>query len=579
MLQYRLAAFFWINFFLIVSGSTVFCQNIDSIYALQQGPERTVTIGFRAWRLALNKQPEKLNALTRYVQQNGNAQEKLYLEEALAGIAQPAEATFEKILASNDYFIKKFTEAKDPFLIAYGYFTRAQRLEEKKYNNEALENFMYCYDALKKDPAKNFYRQGWWLHQIAGSYYSFKDYEKAVQIAKQADSHGGRFTPNDKWFELVSPNLVGMSFLNSGEYDSARVWLLKTYERAKQQGSIPWIGIAGGNIGNTYYLQKKYAEAAPYFAAGLDTCVKLQIWDNVSPFASNLADCYMHTGQISNVPELLQLARHAAEKDSSNVNWHKYYLAAADYYKLKGDSKQAFTCDDAANAYQQKLTASYDVTKKVRTEAGWAYQKKQLESELAFQKIKKEKLLLYGLIVGACLLLIIGILYFKRQKVKHLLKHEKLENEKLKAEEELHIALREIKDFTWHILEKNKMIEIYAAEIEKLKKQNDTITNEQLHSLESLRNSTVLTDTEWTSFKTMFEKVHPGYLKRLKLNYPDLTPAETRYLVFTKLNITSKEMAAMLGVSAEAVRNIRFRLKKKLNVEDSNELERMANEV
>lgn len=390
MLRYRLAALFYINCFLIVSAQTVTGQNIDSIYALPQGPERTVTIGFRAWTLALDKQTQKLNRLKNYVEQNGSTQEKLYLEEAIAGIAQPADAPFEKILATNDYFIKKFIEAKDPFLIAYGYFTRAQRFEEKKYNNEALENFMYCYDALKNDPAKIFYRQGWWLHQIAGSYYSFNDYEKAIQIAKLADSHGGRFTPNNKWFELVSPNLVAMSFLNNGIYDSARVWLLKTYERAKLQGSIPWIGIAGGNIGNTYYLQKKYKEAVSYFMPALDTCVKLKIWDNVSPFASSLADCYMHTGQISSVPALLSLAHQATEKDRSPVNWYKYYLVAANFHKLKGNSNLAFAFDDSAQLYEQKLTAEYDIVKKVRLETGWVFHKKQLQNELAFQKIKKK---------------------------------------------------------------------------------------------------------------------------------------------------------------------------------------------
>ena len=94
-----------------------------------------------------------------------------------------------------------------------------------------------------------------------------------------------------------------------------------------------------------------------------------------------------------------------------------------------------------------------------------------------------------------------------------------------------------------------------------------------------MRNATVLTEDEWAEFKKMFEKVHPGFLQRLKVNYPDLTAAETRYLVFTKLNISAKEMSSMLGVSAEAVRSIRFRLKKKLNLEDNNDLDRMANEV
>ncbi len=177
------------------------------------------------------------------------------------------------------------------------------------------------------------------------------------------------------------------------------------------------------------------------------------------------------------------------------------------------------------------------------------------------------------------MLSIIGFLIFKRHKLKSQLHNEILENEKLKAEEQLHLALAEIKDFTYHIVEKNKLIQSYSEEIDKLKLKNTTITEDQLVSLEALRSTTVLTDQEWTSFKANFEKVHPGYLQRLKTNYPDLTPAETRYLVFTKLAINSKEMAAMMGVSAEAIRNIRFRLKKKLNFSDSDELDKIANEI
>jgi DNA-directed RNA polymerase specialized sigma24 family protein len=70
----------------------------------------------------------------------------------------------------------------------------------------------------------------------------------------------------------------------------------------------------------------------------------------------------------------------------------------------------------------------------------------------------------------------------------------------------------------------------------------------------------------------MFEKVHPGFLQRLSANYTDLTPAETRFLVFLKLELDPKEMASMLGVSAEAIRSIRFRVKKKLMLEDARDI-------
>ncbi|WP_430901618.1 MULTISPECIES: hypothetical protein [unclassified Paraflavitalea] len=45
------------------------------------------------------------------------------------------------------------------------------------------------------------------------------------------------------------------------------------------------------------------------------------------------------------------------------------------------------------------------------------------------------------------------------------------------------------------------------------------------------------------------------------------------------MNITPKEMTAMLGVSTKTIRGIRFRLKKKLGLEGGSEIERLAHDI
>jgi DNA-binding CsgD family transcriptional regulator len=47
--------------------------------------------------------------------------------------------------------------------------------------------------------------------------------------------------------------------------------------------------------------------------------------------------------------------------------------------------------------------------------------------------------------------------------------------------------------------------------------------------------------------------------------FPELTPAEIRFMVLTRLQFSVKEMAAVLGVSGEAIRQMRYRIKKKLH--------------
>jgi hypothetical protein len=66
-------------------------------------------------------------------------------------------------------------------------------------------------------------------------------------------------------------------------------------------------------------------------------------------------------------------------------------------------------------------------------------------------------------------------------------------------------------------------------------------------------------------------------MPQLQEKHPHLALHETQFLVFTKMHISSKEMAGMMGVMAEDIRDVRFRLQQKLNLEDADELEQESN--
>ena len=66
-------------------------------------------------------------------------------------------------------------------------------------------------------------------------------------------------------------------------------------------------------------------------------------------------------------------------------------------------------------------------------------------------------------------------------------------------------------------------------------------------------------------FRQLFEQAYPHFFEKLHQLQPDLSPAEVRLLTLLKLNIPTKEMGFMLGVSAETIRKSRYRLRKKLD--------------
>jgi len=97
--------------------------------------------------------------------------------------------------------------------------------------------------------------------------------------------------------------------------------------------------------------------------------------------------------------------------------------------------------------------------------------------------------------------------------------------------------------------------------------------------MEKLISSTILTDDDWRHFRDLFEQVHPGLLYRLKEKYADLSPAEIRLLILTKLKLPSREMAHMLGITIDAIQKSRYRVRKKLNLEEESNLEVLIQEI
>lgn len=63
-----------------------------------------------------------------------------------------------------------------------------------------------------------------------------------------------------------------------------------------------------------------------------------------------------------------------------------------------------------------------------------------------------------------------------------------------------------------------------------------------------------------------------GFLAKMKTNYPALSPRELRLCSYLKLNVSSKEIAEYLGISIRGVESLRYRIRKKLNLDTGQDL-------
>lgn len=76
----------------------------------------------------------------------------------------------------------------------------------------------------------------------------------------------------------------------------------------------------------------------------------------------------------------------------------------------------------------------------------------------------------------------------------------------------------------------------------------------------------------WEEFEITFEKVHHGFYTKLNDKHPELTPNERRLCAFLRLNMSSKDIASITFQSSSSIKKARYRLRQKLNLEQSENL-------
>ncbi|MNI98827.1 hypothetical protein D3C73_1577500 [compost metagenome] len=69
-----------------------------------------------------------------------------------------------------------------------------------------------------------------------------------------------------------------------------------------------------------------------------------------------------------------------------------------------------------------------------------------------------------------------------------------------------------------------------------------------------------------------FERVHHSFFEKLIKLFPDLTAADMRLIALLKINLNNTDIAILLGISQDSLRVARHRLRKKLKLEQSEDL-------
>jgi tetratricopeptide (TPR) repeat protein/DNA-binding CsgD family transcriptional regulator len=402
------------------------------------------------------------------------------------------------------------------------------------------------------------------MYYIGQAYYDFADYRQAIYFLQKAlQVKPASF---NKSFQHSSRNTLGLSYQFLGNLDSSDFHFHQII--ASNPGPV-WVGIAQGNLGYNQFLRGNYAAAIPLLKADCTEALR----NNDSALASGslmtLAEISFRENRVTEAEQFTLQAWECVLKAGQYRRYQFLYPLLSKLYMARGQVQLAYTYLDSALYVKDSIGRQYSSLKLLAADRKIKQQQYDAELKKTEQE-KRLKIQQRNFLLGFLFLLMIGALLFYKNQRNRLRQERRIrELEMARVNQELAAATAQLEEFTRSISERNRLVD-------ELQQKIGTDNNE---ATARLYHSTILTNEEWQKFRTLFETVHQGYIKRLLEKIPDLSPAEVRFMALAKLGFSNKEMAASLGVSPQAIRVTRHRLRKKLHLPEEGSLAELVNSI
>lgn len=429
---------------------------------------------------------------------------------------------------------------------------------------EAIEYQLQAYRIFDKIGLENIPEAFSYLQGMAFMYYFFEDYPRTLQLLQEAAKN-----PYHSPSGLINNyNTQGMAHQKMRNYEAAKEAFKKAIELARSHGDSVWTGIACGNYGNTLSLQGKYAEAIEWLERDYKNNFIVEK-KNTAITSVYLAQAKLRTGNVMAAANYLDTARILEGNTNDPVFYTHYYNVRAEYYESVSDYRRANLYLDSSIRLKDSLKIIFNTQLMTNADRRLQAEKFMAELDKAANE-KRSSQLTRNLVIAGSVIVIAFILLILVSRNRTFKKEKELHEQKLK-----HAELQ-LNDYVSSLTEKNELIGKIREELNTIQQPDHS---EKLQYLNELLQFSLLTDNDWNRFKLLFEKVHPFFFASLKEKFPELTPAETRLLALIKLNLSPREMSAMLGISPDSITKLKYRLRKKLATKDlENDLKILVNE-
>lgn len=473
------------------------------------------------------------------------------------------------------------------------------------------------------------YENNNWLEELAGVYLKLGElyYNENFNLKKALSYYNMALdlaikTNNKKLIADVYNKIAGV-FFNQGSYEEALDFYLKSYDLCKNIRNKKGTARALNNIGEVYRIKGNYNKALNYYQRSLI------INKNISDFhqiATNLENMGMVESANGNTKEafsyyeksLLIYDENKLPNDKIQIliligkeylnqnSPEKAYNYFIDAYQNAKEINELIWMSESSLGISNALESMEDFKNslkyfKIHSQITDSLVNRQKADQLAIIRtsflddlnikelklknneialLEKEKRInainfkftLFILLVIVTIAILIVVRQRMKAKKEQLIRHKNMELHKTQQElmqAEIKSKDNDLINFALHLVQKNQILQQLKKDLKLLSNNTDEETSKKLRELSLHVQQSLQIQQDIEEFQHKVDQTYSDFYAKLKEKYPSLTKNEERLCAMLRLNLSSKEIAAINNISLKAVEMGRYRLRKKCNIENS----------
>jgi tetratricopeptide (TPR) repeat protein len=354
-------------------------------------------------------------------------------------------------------------------------------------------------------------------------------------------------------------NNIGNVYQTKGDIESAAQYYEKALSIAQSANIGKVEGIALNNLGKLYLVDiKDYPKAYEYLNEGLEVRIKVGDKGEIAKSYNVLSNYHREVGDFAKAKDAVKTAISLSQEIGSLESQIFAFSSLSDIEKEMGNFQSALEAYQQFKTYSdsvQNQNASSEIT---RLQLKYDFEKAKQVREYE-QRQARERYVATIIILGVGLLLAVLVAVIVR------LRSRQVELKRRNLVQDIELKNKELTTNVMYLIRKNELINDVAERLLKIQ-PNILPDNKKVIQSIILDLQREADNDTWQEFELRFNQVHTDFYNSLRKIHPDLSPAEEKLCAFLRLNMSSKEIAAITQQSVKSLEVARSRLRKKLNL-------------